>query len=34
MTLRTIAGLAHACGMRAEISLEELGVTESSAEQG
>lgn len=24
MTLRSLAGLAHACGMRAELSLEEL----------
>ncbi len=25
MTLRSLAGLAHACGMRAVLSLEELG---------
>ena len=34
MTLRTLAGLAHACGMRAEFRLEELGVAESSAAPG
>ena len=30
MTLRTLAGLAHACGMRAKFSLEELGDSEST----